>query len=287
MSTITDKYSPLELSYLVEKIKDFDAMSTENRKSFLGELIDTHPLLCYEFTEGSAFRRTRVIPEDFCPSNIDDLLWNPYTISVGRANPQGFSVLYVSDRIETSLREARVIDGTVSLSEFKIRQGKRFRFCPIGELVRVQRTGSSPFIGKHSKRIQNSLNSCESDELKSLLITDSFLLKCFLENNTSYDLSSHIAKCIFDKDVNIEGIAYASVQQDNAQNIAIKSDVFWESWSVVGVRIMSVSYLAEGFYHSFDIGHVTNIDADGSFKWVMNTYRDSGIHPLTPWFRKS
>lgn len=287
LGTITEKHPPLALEYLVKRINSFDYMTIKGKHAFLYELISVHPLISCDYSKGTVFRRTRRLSKEHSPENISELLWNPSESNVGRANLQGRSVLYVSDRIETSLKEARAFDGYVSLSEFQIREGEKFRICPLGELLTIQRTGHAVFLNGSEEVIQSMINACDEEDVKSLLITDSFLLKCFLAEDESYSLSSFIAETIFGKNSEIEGIGYSSVQQYRANNVAIRAERFWKSWAVVGVRIMSVSYLAEGFYHNFDVGHVTKIDADGNLRWIMNTYHDSGMHPLTPWFRKS
>ncbi|MGS0467741.1 hypothetical protein ACU8V3_11800 [Cobetia marina] len=115
------------------------------------------------------------------------------------------------------------------------------------------------------------------------MITDSFLMNCFQKDSGGYQISSYIAKCVFEKNSNIDAIVYPSVKQYGGLNLAINVDRFWDSWAIVGARKIEVDYLAEGFYDIIDMGHVIHVDKNGGLSWRMERYAESSSFRLPPW----
>lgn len=142
MSTITEQFAPMPLYDLVSKIGHFPTASLSEKHSLISDLVKVHPLLSLDFSKVSVFRRAGKIGETQYPSSVQDLLWRAGSIpSVGRANPEGFSVLYLADRPKTAFSEIHVNDEAVLLSELRLREGTSCRIAPVGEFLKIQRTG--------------------------------------------------------------------------------------------------------------------------------------------------
>lgn len=284
MSLITDRFPPLPLNILVGRIKLFDSSSLEDKQRLISDLVNIHPLLSADFSRGHIFRRARKISPDEYPSKVQDLLWNPNLSRIGRANPEGYSVLYLSDRIETTLSEIHVKDDCVLLSEMEIRENEKCRIYPVGELLKIQRTGRGFLIGANSVAVNNMLNACDRESSQSLLITDAFLLECMIKDDDQYLISSYTAKCIFEKNIDISAVAYPSVQQFGALNFAVKTNDFWKTWSIVSARRMKVKDLPLGFYKWSDAEHVNSIDNNGALEWERGAFDDLYSHRFSPWY---
>ncbi len=283
MKTITEAYPPLPIKYLISRIKEFKRANLDLQHEIIYELTKTHPIFNVDFTKGSVFRRARIIGEGEYPELVQDLLWRPDGVSsVGRANPEGYPVLYVADRSETAFAETHIERSFVLLSELQIRENAKCRIAPIGEFNRVQRTGRGFLCGDLSSTINDMLNGCSLDEAKSLLITDAFLLECLVDDDFPYALSSFVAKSIFEKNRDISAIAYPSVRQNGAINFAIKTEDFWKSWGVVGARRMKVYHLACGYYETSLTEHVMGVDEGGKLIWERGLVDDKYSYPLVP-----
>lgn len=283
---ITEQFPPLPLEVLVDRIKNFETATTDDKHKLISDLVNVHPFLSADFSKGHVFRRARKILPDEYPSKVQDLLWNPNLSRIGRVNPEGYSVLYVSDRIETTFSEIHVKDDYVLLSEIEIQEGKKCRIYPIGELIKIQRTGRGFLIGDNSSAVNDMLNACDRESSQSLLITDAFLLECLIKDDDKYLISSYTAKCIFEKNTNISAIAYPSVQQFGALNFAVKTDDFWKNCCVVAARRMKVKDLPLGFYKWSKTEHVNDIDPDGNLNWEKEDFDDLYSHRFTPWYQR-
>lgn len=283
MDTITDRFQPLPLGELISRIERFSAATLDEKHLFISDLVRVHPLLSLDFTAGSVFRRARRIEKDDYPSSVQDLLWRLGGVpSVGRANPEGFPVLYMADRPETAFSETHVYDETVLLSELRIRDDAECRVAPVGEMLQVQRTGRGFLTGDASYVINDMLNACDLEQARSLLITDAFLFECLVKDDDQYLVSSFVSKEIFEKNRKISAVAYPSVRQHGAINFAVRTDDFWGSWSVVAARRMRVRHLACGYYETTQTEHVIGVTDDGLLVWDKGTFEDNVARRFEP-----
>lgn len=256
-------------------------MPMAEKKAFVGELVELHPLLNFHWTNGWRYRRARKLGADEFPSSVDEVIWRKDApASLGRANPAGFQVLYLADRQDTALREARVEQNSVAIAEFEIRSDRTIRVCPIGELLQVQRTGRGFLAGDASPKITGLLNACSFDEARSLLITDAFLFECVCGQD-DYELSSHVVKLIFDKLPGVTAIGYSSRRQLGAINFAVRAETFWQDWGLRGVRRAEARHLAQGFYALDRVHHVQRVSPEGSFRWSEEPAREGVMEALT------
>ncbi|UVL60845.1 RES domain-containing protein [Pseudomonas sp. B21-032] len=283
MHNITHKFPPLPLSELIARIERFSEAKLHEKHSLISDLVKVHPLLSMDFGAGSVFRRARKIDEHDYPSSVQDFLWRVGgKPSVGRANPEGFPVLYIADRPETAFSETHISDNFVLLSELRIREGAKCRIAPIGEMLQVQRTGRGFLSGDASVAINNMLNACSIDQARSLLITDAFLFECLVGDDEKYLVSSFVSEAIFKKNRKISAVAYPSVRQHGAINFAVRIDDFWDSWSVVAARRMRARHLACGYYETTRTEHVLGITAEGKLVWGKGKIEDNIACRLEP-----
>ena len=270
----------MELDELTAKIARFAKQTLDEQKAFIDELVQIHPTLNVRWGSGWRYRRARRLDPGEIPRTVDEVIWPKNTpAKLGRANPEGFRVMYLADRRDTALREARVEEGWVVIAEFEIRAGKSVFICPIGELSQIVRTGRGYLSGAASKTLSDMVNACPLDESRSLIITDAFL---FEQMTGQYDLSSRVATAIFDKLPNISGIAYSSQRQIGAINFAVRADTFWQSWGLTSVRRAFAEHLALGFYRLKDATGVTGVYQSGKFEWEQNPTNEEATNLLDP-----
>lgn len=72
-----------------------------------------------EWGKGWTYRRARQLNDSEIPTNVNELIWRTDSpAGLGRANSEGFRVIYLADRTDTALSEIRVSQGTVVIAEF-------------------------------------------------------------------------------------------------------------------------------------------------------------------------
>lgn len=281
MKTITGSFKPLPLDYLLSRINEFKGASLELKRAIISEFVSVHPILSISFSKGSTFIRARKIGFNDYPQSVQDLLWRVDSkASAGRANPAGYPVLYIADRQETAFAETHVNGEFVLLSQLQIRENANCQIAPIGELMKIQRTGRGFLSGDASSTINNMLNACDLNEAKSLCITDAFLFDCLVNDDEQYSISSFVAKSIFEKNKGVSVIAYPSVRQYGAINFAIKTSDFWKSWNIVSASRMYVRHLACGYYETSLTEHVVEITHQNKLIWKKGIIEDNVAYLL-------
>ncbi|WP_074063457.1 RES family NAD+ phosphorylase [Rhizobium etli] len=124
LPTITERFPPLPLDDIVSQIRAFPHKSTEEKKAFLQHLVALHPITAVDWGGDWRYRRARALNPGELPPHADGTIWNKNGHpKLGRANAEGFPVLYLADRVNTALAETHIDDQTVMLSEFKILPG--------------------------------------------------------------------------------------------------------------------------------------------------------------------
>ena len=282
-STITQSFPPIPLEELVAGIAGYDSLQLPKKLAFLSRLVDAHVTLSLVWGPGWSFRRARRLEAGSRPEKVDDLIWRKGTLAaLGRANPAGFDVLYVADRMNTALAEARAVHDRVAVAEFAIRAGSHTRIAPIGELAQIQRTGRGHLSGDTSAAITETMNACSPDDGLALVLTDSFLLEVFLSDD-SYLCSSHIARALFAKNDAVRVIAFPSRRLVGALNFAVRVDTFWQDWALVGARAGDARHLGCGFYQLGDVQAVDGVYVDGTLRWQAVADREKIlIEPYWP-----
>ena len=268
LPTITQKYPPIPLADLTQMISSFSAQPLPEKKAIVKRLVAVHPVCSVDWGPGWKYRRARVLQSQEVPATVDEVIWRKGApAALGRANPAGFQVLYLADRVETALREVHADDDSIMLGEFVILPGRSVRIAPVGELASIQRTGRGYFSGEAVSMINDFLNACQREDALSLLITDSFLLDCLTNTDDDYELSSSVAMAIFEKQPAISVIAFPSRRQVGAVNLAVRVERFWDNWGLVSVKHARAVHLAQGYYRLSETRHVDGITVDGALRW--------------------
>ena len=281
--TITEKHLPIPLGELTAALKGFDAGSLPEKQALIQRLIGRSPTLSLNWGGTWRYRRARKLLPGQVPRTVDELIWRKgVPAALGRANPAGFQVLYLADRPDTAFRELRIADDPVVLAEFQFLPGRAIRLALVGELAQIQRTGRGYLAGDASPQLSDCINACDWEEAQSLLITDAFLLECLTNRQDDYEISSCVAKTIFDKLPEVSGVAFPSVRQPGAINLAVRVERFWDDWSVSAIRRGRAIHLAQGYYKFTDIKHVNGIMTSGLLVWDADFGPDNSVSSLGP-----
>lgn len=265
---LTEVFPPMPLAEIVSIATSFQEMTIDEKKVAISRAVSVHPTLNLEWGGGSVYRRCRVVPHNEKPESVDGLVWrSDAPAKLGRANPEGFQVIYLADRAETALRECRVKDSPVVLTDFVIRDQRSIQVAPIGEMLQIQRSGRGYLLDKNSNTISTMLNASPHHSVRSLLITDAFLHHCFVGQD-DHEISSHVALSIFRKNSSVNAIAYPSTQQPGAVNFAVRVEDFWNVWGIKSVTYGHARHLASGVYEIERRSGVEGIDDGGALSWI-------------------
>ena len=265
---ITERFPPLPLDDVVARIRQFPTADLATRAETIRAFVTAHPIICYDWGGDWRYLRARGIETGQIPDNVSDLIWRAdSSAQLGRANPAGFTVLYLADRRDTALSEIRLSEGEVVLTEFRILAKRAARVAPIGEMSTIQRTGRGFLAGTETAIVNDLINACALGAARSMLIIDAFLLSCLANLDDDYSLSSSVALAVFEKLPDLAAVVFPSRQQPGAVNFAIRQDAVWRDWGIVSVQAGHARHLAMGYYEMSSVRHVTGITNAGDLMW--------------------
>ena len=285
--TITQQFPPLPLDEVVARIKHFDDVDLDERLDTIRAFVRVHPIMCYDWGGDWRYPRARKVEYGQMLANVSELIWrSDVPARLGRANPAGFPVLYLADRLDTALSEIRLDEGDVVLTEFRIRDGHSARVAPIGEMATIQRTGRGYLAGADAAIFTDLINACKPDAARSMLIVDAFLLACLANTEDDYAVSSAVALAMFEKLPSLAAVVFPSRRQTSALNFAVRPEAFWRDWGIVSVRSAHARHLAMGYYGLSNILHVSGITHSGSLVWDDDVEEQEQIKLLDPpWYQ--
>jgi hypothetical protein len=284
--TITERCSSLRLDEVVARIEQFATADFSAREATIRAFVAAHPVICYDWGGGWRYRRARQIEPGQRLDHFNELIWRTNVpAKIGRANPAGFTVLYLADRRDTALSEIRLEGGDVVLTEFSIQAGRAARVAPIGEMATIQRTGRGYLAGPDAAIVTDLINACEPEAARSMLIVDAFLQSCLVNTEDDYELSSSVARAVFKKLPDLAAVAFPSRRQVGAVNFAVRQEAVWRDWGIVSVRAAHARHLAMGYYQLSNIRHVTGITIAGGLVWDDTVNEVEEITLLDPpWY---
>lgn len=284
LKTITQAHPPMPLAELVPAIKGFRTQSSAEQLSLLSDLVRIHPTLNM-VVRRLDYWRARTFPPGHAPLHIDELIWRKNVPArAGRANPEGFPVLYMANKPETTFREIGVEDEATVLAKFQICSGNSVHIAPIGEFAQMYTTGRGRLAIEESHELVRILLACDREELSALLITDLFLQRCMASDVAPYQLSSHIAHEIFQKNHQVGAISFESTKLPGSINLAVRTDKFWDNWGIESVWSTRAQHLAEGVYCLSEHRNVGTIHDSGGLSWEKDYAPPfQTIHFSCPW----
>jgi hypothetical protein len=256
------------------------------KQAFIKKLVARHPILNVKWGRDWRYRRARLLAPSEVPDSVDDLIWRKgVPAALGRANPAGFQVLYLADRLDTAFSEIRANEhpnNSVVLTEFSFLPGHGNKIIPVGELSQIHRTGRGSMTGDASSAVTSMLNACNHADATSLLIADTFLLECLTNREDDYELSSYVALSMLEKLPDIPTIGFPSVRLNGALNFVVRAERFWDDWGVFSVRRGQAVHLAQDYYKFTDVRHVTGIRPNGRLEWAASLDADNTCIQLGP-----
>jgi hypothetical protein len=283
--TLTEAHPPLALDEITAQVRSFRTWSTSEKKAFIKRLVACHPIMSFNWGGAWRYRRVRILDSEAdIPATVDEVIWRKEVPAVlGRANPAGFQVLYLADRVETAFAEKDVNDSCVVLAEFSILPGRSSQIAFVGELAQIQRTGRGFMAGDASATLNEILNACARDAATALLIADAFLLNCLTNREDDYEVSSAVALSVFEKLRGfVSAVAFPSRRREGGINFAVRTENFWDGWGVSSVTRGRAIALGEGFYRFTNIRHANGITRGGSICWDDQVSADHSYAPLDP-----
>lgn len=276
--TISQSFPPIDLDELLDGIRQFPSLSMDGKAQFIERLVNAHAVINLAFGAGHKFRRARRLKPGETAENVRDVIWRANVpADAGRANLAGQHVLYLADRQDTALRELDVENDRVVVADFGIKPGQTVRICPVGELLRIMRSGRGYLCGEEAaETVSNMVNACDIREQRSLAITDAFLYEQMVGHD-DYKVTALVSKAIFQKYPGVSAIAYSSRRQTAAVNLAVRTESFWDNWCLIGARHGMAEHLSAGFCRLTSVEHLVGVTAAGDFVWEKSGSDDSSV----------
>lgn len=267
-TTISPPASPDSLDRIVEQVRAFEHADHAGRDTILRQLVDAHPVMTFRWSHSGRFRRARKLAPGELPERVDQLVWPAdRPAQLGRANPEGFAVLYIADKRDTALAEVGTLDHEVVVSEFCLLPGRDLRIAAVGELTYAKRTGLGFLHRQPNAGINRWLDTGDPGLIRSTLIVDAFLHECLVNRGDDYEVSSQVALAIFDRFPDLDAVAYPSRRQLGGICFALRTEMVWDRWGLFSVRRAHARHLAMGYYDLGRIRHVEHVDAQGQLTW--------------------
>lgn len=210
--------------------------------------------------------------------NIADLCYPPKNLTTsGRMNKANEPILYLSTRKETALAEIDIKEMEfVQVAGFRIVHEKELAVSIVGMFWNVFKNGGVPLILKDpNNQVFDYLkylmaNSYEDIPL-ILIYIDKFFANILSAVNASENDYLHtkvLSKIIMDKSKSV-AIAYPSVKDEGAYNLAVKADVSDTLFENVSCSVLRIDRKKKyGIFLSKIENISENIDNLGNFVWM-------------------
>lgn len=241
----------------------------------------------------STFWRARNLEGRALFNNIADLSYPPKNLTKsGRMNKANEPIFYLSTRKETALAEIGIKEmDFVQVAGFRIAHGKELAVSIIGMFWNVFKNGGVPLILKDpNQQIFNYLKylmaNYHEDIPLILIYIDKFfatILSAVDASESDYLHTKILSRLIMDKSKSV-AIAYPSIKDEGAYNLAVKSDVSDTLLENVSCFVLRIDRKKKyGIFLSEIESMAENIDNLGDFVWTdMNNikYPLNGFHNI-------
>lgn len=267
--TITQRYPPPPWDEAANRIRSFASSSKEEQLKIVVWCVRNSTPISVDWGKNWTYSRAR--PFDLVeerPTNVADLVWAPEGVAAeGRANSPGQSLMYLGDRDGTALAEVNLENQFAVVSHYQISNSAGVRVVPIGEFTSIYRSGRGPFLQGFSDTVTGMINACDHEEAQAMLLIDSFLSDTMADQNLAYEITTTLAREMFEKQPEATAIAYPSVKRRGGMNLAVKPEGFWNDWSLVRAYFGEFDSPGAAMYKTTNKMSVTGIFADGRLRW--------------------
>lgn len=225
-------------------------------------------------TRGSTFWRARKLGDNKSFDNLSDLSYPPkHLVKEGRVNNKNEPVFYLSTRKETALSEIDAQDNdSIQIAGYRIVSNKEVKFSIVGMFWSVFKNGSIPLILKDpNKAVLSFINNLPTDIALRLIYIDKFFAdilsdKCAYRNK--YLHTRILSNILISKSIS-DAIAYPSIKDNGAYNLAVKPNIADSNFQNISCSILQIEKkLNYGIYLSKITNVAKGIDESGNFLWV-------------------
>lgn len=228
---MSDKKWILDLDYMHNLANEIKSSIAEKFiADSLAYALGFYDITNFEFSYERAFLRARITENGQPYTHTSEIYYPPpHKVKAGRINEEGAPFLYLSLTLDTALIEIGAQDGDiVQISAFRPK-GRPIRVGVIGEKFRASRGLSGILTREASEILSNFVKKLEQEDRKkalAYLYPDLFFDEIFTEADAAksdYLRSRILARLIFEKQKNLDGILYHSVASYGNKNIALPS----------------------------------------------------------------
>jgi hypothetical protein len=267
-----------ELDRIFEKIKksrDIDEIGLD-----IARLFSEYKLLSYELPEGYCiYWRGRKCDESGY-KNVADLSPPPSELCANnRLNDAGSPILYAATRLETALAEIGAKEGDyVHLLGMRVPPAISLKMALVGDYFHLSRSGVSPLVGADpDKKVIRALNAKGIQDSSRTVYVDAFLREILLadwQREIEYVHSRAIAREIFARRCDLDGVIYPSVSDGSGMNVAVAVGSVASKLTVVASQVVLIRKVRRyGVYETQVISQAHGIDEHANFVLSSNPGR--------------
>lgn len=242
-------------------------------------------------SRGTTFWRARNLEGRAFFKNIKELSYPPKNLTTsGRMNEINEPILYLATRKETALAEIGIKEMEfVQVVGFRIAHEKELAVSIVGMFWNVFKNGGVPLILKDPNQqifdyLKYLMANCHEEIPLILIYIDKFfatVLSAVDASESDYLHTKILSRLIMDKS-NSVAIAYPSVKDEGAYNLAVQSEISDALFENVSCSVLRIDRKKKyGIFLSEIESIAENIDSLGDFIWMDmedNKYPLNGFH---------
>lgn len=262
----------LEINWLEDFAK---SLISESKPQIIEEqlswFLNYYKVLNYEMGYDRAIWRARIANDEHGFSNVNELMSPPkHLAKVGRMNEEKQPIFYASFNKFTAFEEIGAKEGDfIHMAGFKLID--KIRFCIVGEILKVHRSGQANYSPELAQSINGILNKMPLDAALSYVYMDGFsssILRNPDASKSDYVHSRILSKLLLSSTESIEAILYSSVTLEDSINLAIKEPAVKNKLEMVGNSVVRIKKKYEYGLYDFElIRNAAGNHDDGTIVW--------------------
>ena len=231
----------------------------------------------FNFRYERAFLRARKLENGLPYTHTSEIYYPPpHLTKPGRLNEAGSPFLYLSLTLDTALTEIGAQTGDILQISAYRPKGRAIKVGVIGEKFRASR-GASGFLPREvAVMLSNTVNKLEREERKkalAYLYPDLFFDEILRDSEavqSEYLHSRILTKAIFEKQKDLDGIAYHSVASYGSKNIALPASKADELLGLEATMLLKVKKAYSYGLHDVEfLKEPKDIQENGNIIWEM------------------